>query len=920
MRFGFPLLIICPLFIFISIIPQEFPQEVNYFIQNQPSLPRAAEAGYSLLGRAPVVDAVLGDPFYFPTYARLVSERIKHFSEDNLSDLYEVVLKAGGIPYSPIAIIQENEDVPKEFMEAFGSNIGEKLYFWWTLFIETYKKSEKILSSLNQDEKKWIRDNAEAFFFGEEGKEKYDFFTTNSPMPLKFFELGSRIDLTELSNLTKNLCWIVDQVFENRDELSFISLQDDFEWNEKGVSLIISEKNHSRHDKSADFYLSIGNNNTIANNAGGTEGFRAASLFIDMGGHNTFMGKSYVQGSGVLGIGVLASFKGNNTYKAQTYSQGAGFFGSGILINLEGNNNFKIDFFGQSAAAFGASLLWNKGGKSQFIAHDGMAQAASSTLGVAFLVDNHGNDIFIAGESDKAGLRSSGIAQGASIGVRADPWIGNPSFYGGVSFFYNGGGNNFFKTSWYGQGSAYFLGAGIMVVEGSNNTFVADVNSLGQGLHMAAGLFLNQGGHSKFQGGWGSIGVAGDRSVGIFINTQGNNSYQGTVQSLGTARKPLAMGAFFQVGGNNSYQFENLSNANLQLPQNPLEWPKAIFLQIGNNNSYSESDDFVRGDHLKWGIKNHSIGMDIEIDKGTSLFEKFHKMPRLSFPFDPVNGWSENVSYRSLKVEDIDKMISEIPHSTYDERRRIYESIDLYRFTNPDTKIDILSLMQEPGEIPEDQFNYSVVWAILQRSHVNLDEIARALENNQISSDLSRKLAITILSKRQTAEVASLLGKILQEDSSEENRAIAARVLGQMTIPEALENLKNGLKNPSEAVRYFAAKGLQDRNQQEILDLVLPLLSDESFYVRRAAAMTAISLGYKEGISILLDTLEYNTLDTEENYGDNIFNTLAKYVGVNFGVNKEAWINWWRSAKNTFSFPRIVEVRQVGLEPRTSGL
>lgn len=46
-----------------------------------------------------MVDAILGDPFYLPTYAETVSELIqKNSQNNNLYDMSTAILTAGGVP------------------------------------------------------------------------------------------------------------------------------------------------------------------------------------------------------------------------------------------------------------------------------------------------------------------------------------------------------------------------------------------------------------------------------------------------------------------------------------------------------------------------------------------------------------------------------------------------------------------------------------------------------------------------------------------------------------------------------------------------------------------------------------------------------------------------------------------------------
>lgn len=513
-----------------------------------------------------------------------------------------------------------------------------------------HKEVEKVLEVLSKEEKSWLRENYNGFFFGTQDSEvDYDFFTSDNPYPLEFYELASRIDLAKLADCARKLSLISDDFYQSREEFSKVLLKEDFIWEEDHLKFIVSQKSHVEHQEKADFFIDLGGNNSIRSNAGGTEGHRSLALHIDLKGNNSYSGQNFVQGSGFLGVGLLVSCAGNNSYHADSYSQGCGFFGVGYLVNLEGSNHFDLNFGGQSFALFGSSILWNKEGKNEYLAHQGMAQAASSTQGVAFLVDNQGENIYTSGISGKGPTsRYGGIGQGGSSGIRADPWLNNASFYGGLSFLYIGGGFNKLKTVWLVQGSAYFLGAGIVVAEGSHDIFEADYDAQGQGLHLAAGLMLKKGSYSHFKGGWGSIGVSGDRSVGMFIGIGGNNTYEGTDQSIGSSRKPKSVGIFLEIGDENAYTFKKLSNARIEYPQSPKEWSSALFLEIGKDSHYSTNvDELSRGSERQWGIENHSVGISTETlsqNSAEAIFSKFHTQPQVPFAFDPVHGWKGNTS------------------------------------------------------------------------------------------------------------------------------------------------------------------------------------------------------------------------------------------------------------------------------------
>ncbi|MBA3957181.1 MAG: HEAT repeat domain-containing protein [Parachlamydiaceae bacterium] len=913
-----PILVVMGLYQMALIAPTSVPvnetaAELASFIEKQNILPRYVEAGYSPLGRAPAVDAVLGDPYYLPVYAQQVSEEIKRVSEeDRLLALSESVFRAGGIPFTVTQETISIDSVPKEFLKAFGEPLGKAIYRSWKTFIAVSHKSERALSKLTEDEKEWLRNNIDSFFFGNQEKaSEYDFFTTSSSAPFQFFLLASKVDLPKLTECACQLGAIVDDLHQLEKDLAVVNLPKDFVWEEEGFTFITSTRDHVVHNEKADFFIDLGGKNIFLNGAGGNEGKRPAALHVDLFGENTYLGQRFVQGSGILGVGVFASFAGQNTFTAQAYSQGCGFFGVGMLMNLSGKNRFEMNFGGQSFATFGASLLWNKVGNNDYVLHEGMGQAASSTLGVAFLVDSAGHDSYRSGIQGRGGSRYGGIGQGGSTGVRYDPWENNPSLYGGVSFLYNGGGNNRFQTPWLGHGSAYFLGLGVLVVEGSGNTFLADFDSQGQGLHLSAGILLSKGGEDVYKGGWGSLGVGGDRSVGILINTGGNNHYEGTDQSVGTSRKPKALGIFIDTKGGNTYAFQKTSNTNLQYPQSPLEWSSGLFLACGSNNTYPQHVDmFERGPGLQWGIPGHSAGVERACNVGNvnDFLKQFPQTARIVFPFDPLTGWKSNTAYMPLEIastqEEIQKQVKEILSADYERRRQLYESIDTLRFTYPNFAIDLSELLANPAEAPEDQFNYAVLWAVQSRQTPYLKEVLEALDQGKIASSYARKLAIYYVGIFGGEEADAVLGKVMLSDTSEENRAIAAGALARRSKISTMHWLEAGLHSDSEMVRYKIALGLEGRPLPGVLELVRPLFNDPSMYVRRAAAITALSLGDKQGVTVLLETLQYETLDTGDNYGNNLYSVLAKYLGVDFGLDRQAWLNWWHEAKETFVFPK----------------
>lgn len=873
------------------------PSEVRQLLQHLPTLPRYVENGYSPLGRSPVVDVLLADPLYMAPYAEQVSTLIREKAyENNLAQLATSLFMAGGIPIqSEIATIKFLKPL-NPFTNAFSENTARLLYSCWQAFLDIRREVFELFMVFSEEDKQWIKEHYDSFFFGDNPTaEAYDFFTTGSAYPLKFFALAARLDLARLADCARRLSKIVDELYREREELLKVSLTKDFLWEEEGAKFFISSASGMVHRTEADFFIDLGGKNTIHSAAGGTEGRRPLALHIDLRGNNSYIGKDFCQGSGFLGVGLLASFNGNNSYSAKAYSQACGFFGVGILANYGGYNRYILDFGGQSLALFGSSLLYDGGSNNDYVATQGMAQGASSTLGVAFLVNRGGDSIFTSGALGRGGSRYGGIGQGSSVGVRHDPWLGRPSLYGGLAFLYLGAGGNKLTSAWLGQGSGYFLGAGIAVAEGSGDHFRAKATSQGQGLHLAAGLLFNKGSHSTFEGGYGSLGVGADYAVGMYVGLKGSNTYVGAEQAAGTARKPKGLGIFISGRGLNRYSFERLSNADVLLPQSPKDWPWALFIQLGDSCYPNNVDRFSRGMGLTWGYPSHSLGLALPAssERFHALLSLFHRRPQAPFPFNPLKGWEGNRAYRPLPLADAQALADEIANADYDRRRQIYETLDLMRFYYGAKEPDLHALLLKPESLSEDAFNYAVFWALRHRNKADLTGIKNALSSKLFASPYAHKMATSLFATFWSASSTPLLKQIMLSAAPEESRYIAALALAINLKPDELAILQEGLASDSELVRYAIAKNLRDSDNSAVLPLMRGLFNDPSLYVRRAASLAALSMGDKGSIPILLETLKFNTLDIEEDFSDNPYHLLAQYTGVDYGSDLNAWLLWW---------------------------
>ena len=579
-----------------------------------------------------------------------------------------------------------------------------------------------------------------------------------------------------------------------------------------------------------------------------------ADFVIDFGKNNHVLTRAGGTG-GSRAAQMHVALDGGHLYQGENFVQGAGFLGVGLLANKKGGHTFRAKAYAQGLGFIGSGLLYNGEGFNTFIIEKG---GQSLALFGTSLLWNHGGHnrleslegysqaaagtlgvaflIDGGGSSDYFNdqKKMKGFGQGGAAGMRHSSWDDHASLYGGVACFYSMKGKNRFRTHWLGQGSAYFLGLGSMISEGSKNSFKADQVSMGQGLHLAAGIFQNFGNSNTFNGGWGSLGSSGDRALGMFFSLGNCNTFKGTVQSLGSSRKPFSLAVFVSKGENNTFEYGDLSFTELQMPDKPDEWPEALVLIQGDEKA-------------PWGIPPHSLGM--------------------SLPYIPLS-----------------KLNKPLPKV----KKRETEALDLEFYLHPENKIDFKPYMNNPE---------TFAWAVnkIIQSEASFD-IKPILEKLNSYSPYNRRMALLLIHRFWTDSAEEPVSRLIHDDPSDRIKATAARILALHVSSDGLDLVQEDLDHPNEAVRYYLAKGLKERKEERVVDMMTPLLDDPSPYVRRQAAVTLISIGEEDiALPVLIETLNTPTLDLTDNYGQNLFNELKPYLGDDIGNTKESLQKWYHN-------------------------
>jgi hypothetical protein len=358
--------------------------------------------------------------------------------------------------------------------------------------------------------------------------------------------------------------------------------------------------------------IGLGGDNVYSNSAGGADGLdgRPISIVIDLGNHSRFVSnRSFSQGAGVFGIGILAALGSNCTFQAKHLSQGAGFFGCGLLMTGEGEQDFEADTFCQGAGMFGAGILWQRGGNTTYRAAQ-MAQGFGGTQAVGLLLDEAGNDSYFVGGKypcDWLPGHHFSLAQGFGYGMR--PFAG-----GGLGILCDLKGDDHYVADVYGQGASYWYSVGLLLDAEGDDRYDAYQYCQGAGIHLSNGALIDWAGNDTYTAGHICQGAAHDYAVGTLIDRAGNDKYTGDTTAQGAAiNNSFAM--LLDVAGNDRYTgIDPKQSQAAGHDGGKREYGSvALLLDLGGHDTYSQGQT----NNTVWLKPWYGAGLDAEIAEPT---------------------------------------------------------------------------------------------------------------------------------------------------------------------------------------------------------------------------------------------------------------------------------------------------------------
>ncbi|MDD4029301.1 MAG: hypothetical protein PHX86_06310 [Caldisericia bacterium] len=393
------------------------------------------------------------------------------------------------------------------------------------------------------------------------------------------------------------------------------------------------------------FSLDLGGNDHYMNSAGGNDSwFNPVSICIDMNGNDQYSMEDpsvYSQGAGVFGFGALIDFQGDDMYQSKQYSQGFGCFGVGLLWDQNGTDQYSCDYLAQGSGVFGIGILHDTSANDTYHTYS-FGQGFGYVKGFGLLLDDAGDDVYIANDEDVAGTNpqssdhNTSFCQGAGFGRRADLSEGN-SMSGGMGVLIDIEGNDTYSCGVFGQGTGYWAGTGVLYDGKGNDSYKGVWYVQGGAAHFGIAMLMDDEGDDTYDALLNMAQGAGhDVSLGYLIDRSGNDTYTAPNLALGGGNTN-GLGFFVDAQGDDVYQLRrnnatNLGKASCEVfPNTSWRFGKltlGLFIDRSGEDTYVSMDEeglftipYERaGNEKSWSFVHdkiaNTVGCGIDISSG----------------------------------------------------------------------------------------------------------------------------------------------------------------------------------------------------------------------------------------------------------------------------------------------------------------
>lgn len=566
-------------------------------------------------------------------------------------------------------------------------------------------------------------------------------------------------------------------------------------------------------------------------------------LVIDPGGDDVYR---FSRASGLNGI---IDVSGNDVYtETGTASYGSGMLGLGFLLDMSGDDLYQGGIITLGAGFMGAGILADLDGNDRYLS-EAFSQGAA-VFGVGLLYDLFGDDLY------RGNLYCQGMGYIRGAGILAD-MTGEDTFVAGRSVPDRREKKGAFQT--YSQGfglgcrSVAAGGAGILYNGAGNDRYAGSYFCQGSAYWQALGVLCDDAGDDVYQARRYAQGAGVHQAAGMLLDGGGNDSYTSWGVSQGCGHDD-AVGILRDLAGQDRYQSDWLSQG--------AGNSRGIGLLVddGGDDVFWAKNSNVQGAGV-YDDRRDALSLGILIDHcGTDRFSTeitaggLHRNGDVGGALDNTdNRWCALPVVQAPPFVPAGPAVPKVPLLWRGNLAALEQ--DLFSVQAQQTAAE--KLFARGPEIIPLLLNYLEIKDV--SVHRAVEEALKKFGRDRIET-LLKAVADPAIRPEQTAFLLYVLGdiknpktekKFLNFLSHENNRIKAMALRGLMKLqccppPDLCFVLS---ESPAAGVRKYLARCLAYTAQAEAFQLLGRCLNDDDFNVRYAAGRT---LEQRPGEAVML--------------------------------------------------------------------
>lgn len=687
------------------------------------------------------------------------------------------------------------------------------------------------------------------------------------------FYLASKIKRKELYEASLLVAGALDRLLQNADLLKRIHVKDSLKeapglsgdiilWEDTPLGKIIIGGKGPTYYRNIDAFLIIdlgGDDeyHNISSSFNGDPFSSSLSIIVDLEGNDLYISnKKYSQGAGSFGLSFLVDCTGDDRYLSYDFSQGCGFFGVGILYDKEGNDSYLSDIMGQGAAAFGVGILCDLTGNDSY--HGNLLnQGMGFVGGMGLLIEAKGNDSFFSGgkypDFREPEVAFDSFSQGFGFGCR--------NFgAGGIGVLWDDEGNDHYSSSYFSQGSSYWLALGLLIDNAGSDNYHARRYTQGSGTHLTVGALIDRSGDDCYT----SLGVAQgcgyDFSQGLLLDSEGDDTYSAKWFAQG-ASGSSGVGMLIDQKGNDSYLCGPFnSQGSGQYDSKRAAGSIGLLIDLQGEDKYTGKGE----DNCLWRQGKYGGG----IDSSTSFWNK------------KTSSWSnDELTFSEITVSppikppflEKEQLLTELEASLGNEE---YKQLVIKQLSEKGPSV--IPRLIDYLDIKDDLLKLTVIEIIKKIGKDAVPVLSKALEDGTLDNQLKHYI-LYMLGDIADEHSLETFASFLKGDNPG-MRAMAMRGLSKLEVTLPLTEILPYAEDESPSVRKYLATALKGYGEPAAFKILTSLLADNHFNVRFAAFETLQGKGQKAK-QYLLDLIDHQ--DKYPRYAGDLARDLLEECGVN---------------------------------------